>query len=190
MKIYISGQITGLPLEEARAKFGKVENELIKQGYEVVNPLKNGIPTNAPWEVHIAMDIVLLIGCQAIYLLPDWHYSKGATLERNVAELTGKEIIYEEVPDFLEIKQAIAEVMGISFFDIVGTSRERRHVYARMIFAHYCREKGATVVRIAKEMKHNHSTVVYYVRKFKDDNQYNPEFRQLVKQVNNTLSKN
>lgn len=189
MKIYISGQISDLPLEETTAKFSKIENELIAQGYEVVNPLKNGIPYNAPWDVHIAMDILLLIGCQAIYLLPDWSYSRGATLEKNIAEFTNKEIIYQEVPTFIEIKEAIAQAMGISFVDIVGPSRERKQVYARMIFAHHCREQGATVQRIADEMKHNHSTIVYYIRKYKDDYQYNPEFRERVKAVENALSK-
>jgi hypothetical protein len=187
MKIYISGQISGLPFDETKAKFENIESELIAQGYEVVNPLKNGIPYNAPWEVHIAMDILLLIGCQAIYLLPDWAYSKGATLEKKIAEFTGKQIIYQEVATFIEIKEAIAEAMGISFVDIVGPSRERKQVYARMIFAHYCREQGATVQRIADEMKHNHSTIVYYIRKYKDDYKFNPEFRERVKQVENVL---
>ncbi|MDR2009926.1 MAG: DUF4406 domain-containing protein [Bacteroidales bacterium] len=189
MKIYISGQISGLPLEETKAKFSNIESELVEQGYEVINPLKNGIPYNAPWEVHIAMDILLLIGCQAIYLLPDWAYSKGSTLEKKIAEFTGKQIIYQEVPTFLDIKEAIAETMGISFVDIVGPSRERKQVYARMIFANYCREQGATVQRIADEMKHNHSTIVYYIRKYKDDYQYNPDFRERVKLVENALSK-
>lgn len=189
MKIYISGKISGLPLEEARTKFDKAETYLKGQGYEVVNPIKNGIPYNASWEVHIAIDILLLIGCQAIYLLPDWVYSKGATLEKKIAEFTGKEIIYQEAPTFIEIKEAIAEAMGISFVDIVGPSRERKQVYARMIFAQYCREQGATVQRIADEMKHNHSTIVYYIRKYKDDYKFNPEFRERVKQVENALSK-
>ncbi len=189
MKVYISGQITGLPFDEVKAKFSKAEEDLIAQGYEVVNPTKNGIPFNAPWELHVAMDIVLLIGCHAIYLLPDWGRSKGATLEKNVAELTGKKIIYQEVPEFTDIKQAITDVMGVSFFDIVGESRTRRHVFARMIFAHFCRKEGATMMRIAAEMKHNHSTVVYYLRKFNDDNRFNPEFRQLAEAVESLLSK-
>lgn len=190
MKVYISGQISGLSYEEAAAKFGKVENELIEQGYQVINPLKNGIPFNAPWELHIAMDIILLIGCDAIYLLPDWAYSKGATLEKSIAELTRKVLMYEETPMFLDIKQAVTEATGVSFFDIVGTSRERRHVYARMLYAQYCREKGASVVNIAKEMKHNHSTITYYIRKYKDDSKYNPEFKELIKLTENALSKN
>jgi len=84
-KVYISGQISGLPIEEVKEKFSSVEAQLIAQGYEVVNPLKNGLPWNAPWELHIAMDIVLLMGCDTIYLLTGWDNSRGATLEKNFA---------------------------------------------------------------------------------------------------------
>ena len=188
-KIYISGQISGLPYKEVKAKFETAEAKLKAQGYEVVNPLKNGIPANASWEVHVAMDVLLLMGCKAIYLLPDWGLSKGATLEKNLAELTGKTIIYEEVPAFQHIKQAIAEGMGISFADIVGPSRKRRQVYARMIFAQLCRQEGATVLRIAKEMSRNHATVIYYLKKYQDDYKFTPEFRGYVQAVEGRLSK-
>jgi hypothetical protein len=192
MKIYISGKITGLPYDEAKAKFDAAERELAAQGYEVVNPTNNGIPISAPWELHIAMDIIHLIGCHAIYMLPDWEISKGATLEKNIAELTGKTIIYQETPAFASVKQAIADVMGVSFVDIVGPSRERKHVFARFIFAHYCMASGpkVKVKHVAEAMKHDHSTVIYYLRKFKDDNQFNPEFKELVARVESTLSKN
>lgn len=188
-KIYISGQIIGQPIEEVTAKFEAAEAMLKAQGYEVVNPLKNGIPANASWEVHAAMDVLILMGCKAIYLLPDWVFSKGATFEKNLAELTGKTIIYEEVPTFQQIKQAIAEGMGVAFYDIVGESREQKQVFARMIFAQLCREEGATVVRIAKEMKRNHATIIYYLRKYPDDYRYTPEFRAYVNAVKAHLSK-
>ena len=182
-KVYISGKITELPFDEVTTKFKKAEEELAAQGYEVVNPANNGIPINAPWELHVAMDLVLLIGCHAIYMLPDWVYSKRATLEKNIAELTGKTILYKEAPAFADIKQAITNVTGVSFVDIVGPIRERRHVYARMIFAHYCRATGATVVRIADEMKRDHSTVIYYLRKYDGDYQYNRQFRGIADNV-------
>ena len=185
-KIYISGQIIGQPIEEVTAKFEAAEAMLKAQGYEVVNPLKNGIPANASWEVHVAMDVLILMGCKAIYLLPDWVFSKGATFEKNLAELTGKTIIYEEVPTF---QQTIAEGMGVAFYDIVGESREQKQVFARMIFAQLCREEGATVVRIAKEMKRNHATIIYYLRKYPDDYRYTPEFRAYVNAVKAHLSK-
>lgn len=188
-KIYISGRISGLPIEGVTAKFEAAEAKLKAQGYEVVNPLKNGIPDNATWEVHVAMDVLLLMGCNAIYLLPDWSLSKGATLEKNLSELTGKKIIYEEVPAFQRIKQAISEGMGVSFYDIAGESRGQKHVFARMIFAQHCREEGATVQRIAKEMKRNHATIIYYLKKYPDDYRYTPEFRAYVNTVKGCLSK-
>ena len=38
-KIYISGRISGLPIEEVAAKFDETETKLKAQGYEVINPL-------------------------------------------------------------------------------------------------------------------------------------------------------
>lgn len=188
-KIYISGQISGLPYDEVVAKFKEAEERLQAQGYETVNPMKNGLPDNAPWELHMALDIVQLLGCETIYLLPDWQQSKGATLEKKIAELTGKTMIYEEVPAFQLIKEAIASAMGISFVDIAGPSRERKKVFARMIFAHLCWERGATKVAIARDIKKDHATVIYYLKKYNDDYRFTPEFREYANDVKKQLSK-
>lgn len=188
-KIYISGQISGLPYDEVVAKFKEAEERLQAQGYETVNPMKNGLPDNAPWELHMALDIVQLLGCETIYLLPDWQQSKGATLEKTIAELTGKTMIYEEVPAFQLIKEAIASAMGISFVDIVGPSRKRKYVYARMIFAHLCWERGATKVAIARDIQKDHATVLYYLKKYNDDYRFTPEFREYANDVKKQLSK-
>ena len=40
-KVYISGQITGLPVAEYVERFSKAEAELMAKGYEVVNPLRS-----------------------------------------------------------------------------------------------------------------------------------------------------
>ena len=188
-KVYISGAITGLPFNKVTEKFEKAEIELHVQGYEVVSPLKTGIPYHAPWEIHIAIDIVLLIGCDAIYLLQDWKYSKGATLEKNIAEILGKKMIYEEIPVFVEIKQAISEVMGISFYEITSNNRNRNIVFSRMIYAYFCKKENESIINIAREMKHDHSTIIYYLRKFKDDYKFNPKFREIINRIENTLSK-
>ncbi len=188
-KVYISGQISGLPIEEVKEKFSSVEAQLIAQGYEVVSPLKNGLPWNAPWELHIAMDIVLLMGCDTIYLLTGWDNSRGATLEKNFAELTKKKIIYEAAPAYAEIKQAITEVMGVSFADITGSCKELPLVYARKIFAQLTREAGLTVQAIGKLIQRSHATVIYYLKTYEDDYNYTPEFRSTANKVKDYLKK-
>lgn len=40
MKIYISGQITNLPIKKARANFYNLEKRVKALGFEVVNPIK------------------------------------------------------------------------------------------------------------------------------------------------------
>ncbi len=85
MKVYISGKITGLPIEEAKDNFSKVQIKLEEQGYKVVNPLENGLPTNAKWKDHMKADIKLLMDCDTIYLMKNWKDSKGAKVERDIA---------------------------------------------------------------------------------------------------------
>lgn len=188
-KVYISGQISGLPIEEVKERFSGVEARLTAQGYEVVSPLKNGLPWDAPWELHIAMDIVLLMGCDTIYLLTGWDKSRGAMLEKNFAELTKKKIIYESAPAHAAIKQAITDVMGVSFADIQGSCKELQLVYARKIFARLTREAGLTVQAIGKLIQRSHATVIYYLRTYEDDYNYTPIFRSTANKVKEYLKK-
>ena len=94
MKVYISGPITGLPYEEVEKAFNEAETRLKEQGYEVVNPLNNGLPTNATWNEHMRADLKLLLDCDAIYMLNGWEYSKGASLEYDLAIDLGFKLIH------------------------------------------------------------------------------------------------
>jgi hypothetical protein len=191
-KVYISGKITGLPMREVAEQFGRAEACLKEQGYEAVSPLRNGMPADAPYELHMAVDTLLLAGCQAIYMLSGWELSKGATLERDLAEATGKQVLYEKTPSSIElmpkIKQAVAAEMGVSFHDVVNGGRARSLVYARMLYAHFCRERGVAIKNVAAETKRNHSTIIYYLRKFDDDSKFNPKFRDMVSRIEAALS--
>jgi predicted transcriptional regulator len=195
-KIYISGKITGLPLEEVKEKFEKAEKFLIAKGYEVVNPTRNGIPESEPWDVHVAFDIVAMLGCSAVYMLQDWPYSKGATIEKSVAEIAGKEIIYEKNQLNYEKNQldvdlmrAIHEVAGASFRDIASSRRSRKLVYARMIYAYLSNKNGETVTDIAAAINRNHSTISYYLQKIEDEVKFNKKFRELLSRVELSLSR-
>lgn len=93
MKVYISGPITGLPYEEVEKAFNEAEIRLQEQGYEVVNPLNNGLPTNATWNEHMRVDLKLLLDCDAIYLLKGYQKSKGAMIEYDLARILHFDII-------------------------------------------------------------------------------------------------
>lgn len=72
MKIYISGKISDLPMEEVRAKFAQAEQQIMAFGHTPVNPLNNGQPTDASWEEQMLASIKMLFECDAIYMLHDW----------------------------------------------------------------------------------------------------------------------
>jgi len=185
-KIYISGQITGLQPEKAREKFERAEELIRQMGAEPVNPMKNGLPENAPWELHMALDIVLLMGCESIYLLPDWEHSRGATLEKTIAELTGKQLIYEKTTRNEDIKQAITEVTGLLFHEIAGDSRKTIAVHARMIYSSLC-YTIARIKEIAADLNRSTSSVHYYLEQYRNEYKFNPAFRELADKVSERL---
>lgn len=86
MRVYISGKITGEPMDQVIAKFARAEFELATKGYDPVNPLKNGLPQASSWEQHMKADVAMMMDCDAIYMLPDWKFSSGATIEKRLAE--------------------------------------------------------------------------------------------------------
>ena len=99
-KIYISGPVSSIGLDEARRRFGKAEADLQKQGYRTCNPTKM---TLCVWlaqhgHYHLCLWIQMLwlsATCQCIYLLDGWHTSDGARAERAVARVMGIVAMYE-----------------------------------------------------------------------------------------------
>lgn len=95
MKIYLSGKISGTDLDYVRCLFDKVATTLRALGHEVTNPLCNGLSETAPWEEHMAKDIIDLLQCEGIYMLQGWEDSQGARIEHAVAKELGKVVFYE-----------------------------------------------------------------------------------------------
>lgn len=95
MKIYISGPITGHPREKVERAFAEAEAVIRRGGYDPVNPLDNGLPSSAPWAQHMGRDIEILLGCNGIYMLVGWDKSKGARIEKSVAEQLGLEVFFQ-----------------------------------------------------------------------------------------------
>ena len=95
MKIYISGQITGLDLTEATTLFKEAEIMLKNRLHEVINPMDLPHKHGQTWREFMLEDIDALMGCQGIYMLENWRDSKGARIEHNIAVEMGLKIFYE-----------------------------------------------------------------------------------------------
>lgn len=97
--VYISGPITGLKEEDARAAFDKAERLLEKDYERVVNPMSFESvyqSANLTYDEIMDIDIRLLKMCKTIYMLKNWEGSKGACIERLTALQLGMKIIYED----------------------------------------------------------------------------------------------
>lgn len=95
VKIYISGPISGLPLEPCILRFTAAELKMRKSGFETVNPFVINKSRNRTWREYMVNDIKHLMHCDAIYMLDGWKNSKGARIEHFIATEMGIKIIYE-----------------------------------------------------------------------------------------------
>ena len=71
--------------QAVREKFACAVQQVRNMGHEPVSPLDNGLGWEDQWRDHMAVDIAMLLQCDGIYLLPDWHLSVGARIEANIA---------------------------------------------------------------------------------------------------------
>ena len=80
IKCYNSGAISSLTYLTARNNFLKVDRTIEDLGMKPVNPMEVtwGIRPSAPWIVHMMKDILLLMGCHAVYFQRNWKQSRGA----------------------------------------------------------------------------------------------------------------
>ena len=90
-KVYISGQISGLPREIYLDNFIQAERLLRDQGYKVVNPVRFA-PCRWLWlyrllgyRLTLLYDLWRMLRCDFIYKIPGWKSSRGAQIESCVA---------------------------------------------------------------------------------------------------------
>lgn len=94
MKIYISGKITGIEAE-APELFKKAESLLGALGHQTVNPLELNHEHDKSWESYMKEDVKAMCDCDAVFLLENWKDSKGARIEKQIAEYLGLKIMLE-----------------------------------------------------------------------------------------------
>lgn len=93
--VYIGGQVSGLTPEQYHQKFEEcrafVEKNIPKK-YQVVIPM-DLCEDDWDWSRCMEACVPVIKQCVALFLMPDWYRSKGATCERYIAEATGVRII-------------------------------------------------------------------------------------------------
>lgn len=193
-KIYISGKVTGLSQEQARAKFADAERLLSSVGFDVVNPLKNGLEWDAAWDEHMVRDIQLLFPCDAIYMMDDWLDSTGAQIEYDIAMRMRKTIWFEtnmirENQRIQRIKNAIHAVTGLHFTAYATKSRQIMLFYARMMFAYHCRQCRMKLVDIGRYLHRDHSSILYLINKYETDREFDSVFRPLALKLEEIIGK-
>lgn len=92
MKLYIAGPMTTLPDRNFPA-FHAEAKRLRALGHEVVSPAEIHAVGEPSWSFALRADIRALLECEGIALLPGWEQSRGALLERHVAESCGLAIL-------------------------------------------------------------------------------------------------
>ena len=78
----------------AREAFSRAEEKLMAQGYDPVNPFRNGLPDEAHWRATCGPTLPLLLACDYIYMLKDWELAR-AKLELDVASSCGIKVLFE-----------------------------------------------------------------------------------------------
>lgn len=96
-RIYISGPMTGLPDLNFPA-FHEAAAKLRALGHDVVNPAELDAADAVPmaWADYMRRDIVHLMACDGVALLPGYTGSKGARLELHIAEALGLDVWWIE----------------------------------------------------------------------------------------------
>ncbi|NLC23362.1 MAG: DUF4406 domain-containing protein [Oxalobacter sp.] len=91
-RIYISGPMTGIP-DLNFPLFNAEATRLRAMGYEVINPAELNPDPDTTWHECMRKDLMALLNCDTLALLPGWQTSAGAHLEMHVAHRVGIDIV-------------------------------------------------------------------------------------------------
>lgn len=96
MRIYISGPITKDP--DYKIKFARARETLQTDGQTVIDPSELDIvlPADARHEEYMRVCLKLLDMADAVYLLPGWENSHGASVEYGYALAQDKIILFQD----------------------------------------------------------------------------------------------
>ena len=94
-KAYVSGKITGLTEEEYLRLFSEAKKKAKEKGYVAISPTELPHDHNKTWESYMREDLIEMLKCDVVFAMANWHESKGATIEVNLAKSIGMKVIFE-----------------------------------------------------------------------------------------------
>lgn len=98
MKFYIAGPMTGLP-DYNREAFHTAAAQLRKMGHDVYNPAEIEQGEAPKWHICMRLALKQMLEADALLMLPGWSQSKGASIERELAEKLCFAIVEWDGPD-------------------------------------------------------------------------------------------
>jgi hypothetical protein len=142
----------------------------------------------------MAMSIEMLLSCDAIYLLSNWRHSRGARIQRYIAEEKKIKLLFQCHEHLIEneiqpIKIAIKRVTGYAFEEYTTKCRKRVLLFPRMIFTWQVYRLGVASDEVISQLiQRDRCAVGYYVKHYPDEVKYNQEFASLASEVSRTLT--
>lgn len=86
LRIYIAGKVSGEKLIDLHNKFHHWQIALESMGFEVANPMCLVKDFRTPWDAAMRTCVAELVTCYAVFMLPCWQNSRGAKIEKQIAE--------------------------------------------------------------------------------------------------------
>jgi hypothetical protein len=105
-RIYIAGKVTGEKIQDCTMKFGAWQKAIEAMGFEVVNPLEVVNDWRTPWDEAMKLCVAELIKCDAVFMLPCWTNSKGAKVEKQLADDLGISV-------YMDANEMKAEILAL-----------------------------------------------------------------------------
>lgn len=87
-----------------------------------------------------------------------------------------------------KIIQTVCKIWSVSLDDVCGRCRKRELVFARMTIANFLREyTPLSTTEVGALISRNHSTVIHYIKTYKDEFRFNKDFRNFAESIKEEL---
>jgi len=111
-RVYISLPVRGRDLDEVRNTADVRAEVLATLGCVAVNPMRNGLPADAPYCDHMRVDYGLLATCDAILMCEGWEYSHGCKNELQMAADMRLRVLYNHM-EYRTLERMVAKLRDV-----------------------------------------------------------------------------